>query len=296
MGGGGGWDYDYSESALRKSSKSYATEAKKEGVVRAYTGDRGKGLPPPVGKQISSSSPTPVVVAVDVTGSMGQWPGIIFEKLPVLYGEARLHLPDVDLSFCAIGDANIDQYPLQICDFAKGKRLEEHINSLFPEGGGGGGIKESYELAAYFYARHCQLAGAARALFVFCGDEGFYERIKVGSVRKLTGDAPTADLDSYDIFAELGRRFDVYMLRVPYDDPVKDEIIHEQWQRALGRQTVLRMEDPRRIVDCIIGLAAIQAEEQDSFSARLAIRQTPAQVQQVMSTLHPLMGRQGTGG
>ncbi len=293
MGGGGGWDYDYSDSALKKSSKEYAGEAKKEGIVRAHTAPQSKGLPPPVGREVTSSSPTPLVVGVDVTGSMAQWPGIIFQKLPVLYNEAKLHLPDVDISFCAIGDANIDQYPLQVCDFAKGKPLEAGINSLYPEGGGGGGIKESYEIAAYFYARHCRLPQAKHALFVFCGDEGFYERIKVNTVRKMTGATIAQDLDSYDIFAELKKRFDVYMLRVPYEDAEKDKAIHEQWQGALSRQTVLRMEDPKRIVDCIIGLTAIQAEEQDKFSKRLAIRQTPAQVKQVMGTLHPAISKKG---
>jgi hypothetical protein len=93
MGGGGGWDYDYSESALRKSSKEYGEQAKQQGVVRQYTGTQAKGLPPPVGKEIRTDSPTPLAVAVDVTGSMGEWPRIIFEKLPVLYNEVKLHLP-----------------------------------------------------------------------------------------------------------------------------------------------------------------------------------------------------------
>ena len=293
MGGGGGWDYDYSDGALKKSSKEYASEAKKEGIVRAHSGGRSKGLPPPVGRELASSSPTPLVVGVDVTGSMAQWPAIIFEKLPVLYNEAKLHLPDVEISFCAIGDANIDQFPLQVCDFAKGKPLEEGINSLFPEGGGGGGIKESYEIAAYFYARHCRLPQSKRALFVYCGDEGFYERIKVNTVRKMTGDTMTQDLDSYAIFGELRKRFDVYMLRVPYGDEEKDKVIHEQWKAALDRQAVLRMEDPKRIVDCIIGLAAIHAEEQDKFSKRLSLRQTASQAKQVMETLHPALSRKG---
>jgi len=292
MGGGGGWDYDYAENALKKSSKEYAEEAKKEGVVRSYGGTTQKGLPPPVGRSVATDSPTPLVVAVDVTGSMGEWPKIIFEKLPVLYNEAKLHLPDVAISFSAIGDANIDAYPLQVCDFKKGKPLEADINGLCPEGGGGGGIKESYELCAYFYARHCATPRSKRALFVFCGDEGFYERIKVGTLKKMVGDTVARDVDSFDAFRDLRKSFETYMLRVPYTaDAEKDQFIHDQWVRALGAQNVLRMEDPKRIVDCIIGLAAILAEEGDSFSQRLAIRQTAEQVQQVMRTLHPALTR-----
>jgi hypothetical protein len=291
MGGGGGWDYDYSESALRKSSKEYAAEAKREGVVRAYAGSQQSGLPPPVGRTVRSESPTPLVVGVDVTGSMGEWPGIIFGKLPVLYNEVKLHLPEVEISFCAIGDANIDRFPLQVCDFGKGKALEPGLNAICPEGGGGGGIKESYELAAYFYARHAELPRAERALFVFCGDEAFYDRIKVSTVQRTIGDVIPDDLDSAAVFAELGRKFDVYALRVPYEDQERDDYIHGRWQEVLGRQRVLRMEDPKRIVDCVIGLGAILADEADSFSSRLAIRQTPSQVAEVMRALHPALGK-----
>lgn len=289
MGGGGGWDYDYSESALKRSSKEYAAEAKTEGVERTYEGKQSGGIAAPVGRRVRSESPTPVVVGVDVTGSMGKWPEVIFSKLPVLYNEAKLHLPDLDISFCAIGDANSDRFPLQVCDFEKGPALEEGLNTIYPEGGGGAGTKESYELAAYYYARHCDMPNAKRALFVFCGDEGFYTRIKVNTIKTTTGETPAADVDTVDVFEELKERFDVYILRVPYNGDAYDQRIEAQWNDALGPQNVLRMTDPARIVDCIIGLAAILADDVDSFSTRISVRQTPAQVKQVLETLHPAM-------
>ncbi|MEW6365339.1 MAG: hypothetical protein AB1714_11985 [Acidobacteriota bacterium] len=295
MGGGGGWDYDYSESALKKSSKEYAEEAKKEGVVREYEGKESRGIPPPVGRTISTDSPTPLVVAVDVTGSMGEWPKIIFEKLPVLYNEAKLHIPDVEISFAAIGDANVDNFPLQVCDFRKGKDLEEGINSIFPEGGGGAGTKESYELAAYFYARHCQMKKDAAPIFVFCGDEGYYETIKAAAVSRMTGDVPAGDLRAGDVFKELLQKFTVYNLRLEYKNAQKEEEIRQQWEETLGKQMVLKLEDPRRIVDAIIGLVAVAREDIDAFSKRISIRQTPEQVEQVMKTLHPLLARGKTG-
>lgn len=293
MGGGGGWDYDYSEAALKKSGKEYGEEAKKEGVVREYKGVELKGLPPPVGREIGTDSPTPLVIAVDVTGSMGQWPKVIFEKLPVLYNEVKIYLPEAEVSFVAVGDANVDRFPLQVCDFRKGKDLEECINSLCPEGGGGAGTKESYELAAYYYARHAKLKKGARALFVFCGDEGFYETLKVDMLRRMTGDAPPADLDARTVFSDLAAKFSVYNLRVPYGNESKDQEIQQQWEGILGKQMVLRLEDPRRIVDAIIGLAAVEVQDADGFSKRLGLRQTPEQVEQVLKTLHPLLARKG---
>ncbi len=289
MGGGGGWDYDYSESALTKSSKEYESDAKKAGIVREYKGKETKGLAPPTGKEVSTYSPTPLVVAVDVTGSMGKWPSVIFTKLPVLYNEAKMHLPDIEISFCAVGDANSDNYPLQVCDFRKGKELESSINSIYPEGGGGAGSKETYELAAYFYAKHCKMPKAKKALFVFCGDEGFYETIKTNMIKRMTGDDVPQDLDSYEVFKELKDRFEVYNLRVKYSDENKEKEIQGQWEAALGKQMVLKLDDPNRIVDAIIGLSAIYADDYKAFEKRISIRQTPEQVEQVIKTLHPLL-------
>ena len=44
----------------------------------------------------------PIVIGIDTTGSMEEWPGIFFEKLPLLYKEAIKYLPECEISFQAI--------------------------------------------------------------------------------------------------------------------------------------------------------------------------------------------------
>jgi hypothetical protein len=287
--GAGGYDYSDDPDTLKKSAQAHAQDA-----GSAYQGEAARGVPPPVGKTVRSDSPTPLVFAVDVTGSMGEWPGIIFHKLPVLYHEAKLWLPEIDISFAAIGDAYTDRHPVQVCDFAKDRDLETHINSIFPEGGGGGQARESYELFAYFYTRHCEMPKAQKALFVYCGDEGFYDKIRRQHLQTFFGDTLNEDLDSRQVFEELCRKFEVYNLRVKYSDDAKDAEIRAQWQSAIGNERVLRLEDPHRIVDCILGLTALVANDYEQFRDRLAKRQTEEQVEQVMKTLHPLLP--GAGG
>jgi hypothetical protein len=282
--GTGGYDYSDDPDILHKRDVDHAKDA-----GSAYQGTASQGLAPPVGKTLHSDSPTPLVFAVDVTGSMGEWPGIIFNKLPVLYNEAKLWLPEIDISFAAIGDAYCDRYPVQICDFAKDRDLEQHINSIFPEGGGGGQTQESYELFAYYYLKHCDIPQAQKALFVYCGDEGFYEKIRRQHVQTFFGDVVTEDIDAYHVFGQLGKKFEVYNLRVQYHDDAADATIRAQWQKAIGAQRVLRLEDPRRIVDCILGLTALMANEYEQFRERLTKRQTGEQVEQVINTLHPLL-------
>ena len=100
-------------------------------------------------------------------------------------------------------------------------------------------------------------------------------------------------VNAYEVFAELGRKFEVYNLRVKYHDDARDAEIRAQWQKAIGNERVLRLEDPRRIVDCILGLTALVANDYEQFKDRLAKRQTDEQVQQVIQTLHPLLPGQG---
>ena len=49
---------------------------------------------------------------------------------------------------------------------------------MYLEGGGGGNQIESYELAAYFYARHVELKHLELPFFFITGDEGMYNEIK----------------------------------------------------------------------------------------------------------------------
>ena len=58
-------------------------------------------------------------MALDVTGSMGEWPKIIYDKLPMFYGQIMMknYLPAPSVSFSAVGDATSDDAPLQVTRF-----------------------------------------------------------------------------------------------------------------------------------------------------------------------------------
>lgn len=289
--GGYGSDYDYSTSdaVVKKSVKSYNVD-----LGREY--EEARVIPPPPkGKVLVTKAKLPLVVAVDVTGSMREFPQIIFEKLCILYNEVLFFLPEdlknsFEISFAAVGDAYCDQAPLQVTNFAAGPELDLNIKSLYPEGGGGGQARETYELVAYYYALKCELLNAQerpRPIFIFVGDEGFYSKASRDHIVNLIGDTPRTDVDSKEIFDALMRKFSTYILRVKYvHDEKAEEFIHKQWEETLGKERVFLMEDPRRVVDTIIGIVAASVDKFDEFRERIEIRQTPAQVAQVYSTLN----------
>ena len=291
--GGYGSSYSYNDRS-NKSTQSYNISHGREYDMDDI--ERRERLLHPVNKVLHTEALFPVVIAVDVTGSMKKWPGIIFEKLCVLYNEALLTLPEelkesFEISFAAIGDAYTDSHPLQITDFDKETALDENIKKLFPEGRGGGQTRETYELAAYYYAKHCEMPRAlstTKPIFIFIGDEGYYSRVKKEHIKRYIGDEVGEDLPSEQIFGQLAELFTVYILRIKYPSPIEVNIegrIQKDWQRALGPEKAIIMEHPERIVDLILGLIAGHVGEFNAFAERISVRQTPEQVQQVLETL-----------
>ena len=288
MGGyGSDYSYDTDDSVVKKSAASYNIDH-----GRKYVESKAI-VPPPQGKHLITEAKFPIVVAVDVTGSMKQWPKIIFDKLCILYNEALFFLPDAlkdsfEISFAAIGDAYSDSAPLQITDFAEGTELDENIKSLYPEGGGGGQTRETYELAGYYYLKHCDMPKALphpKPLLILVGDEGFYSKINRNHILNLIGDDLKTDQIAKNMFEELKAKFNVYILRVKYGSDATEERIHNDWVKVLGEDHVILMKQPKRIVDTILGIIATAVDEWDKFKDRIEIRQTPEQVDQVYSTL-----------
>lgn len=141
----------------------------------------------------------PIVFALDVSGSMGDWPKIIYDKLPMFYGQVMMkgYLTDPSVSFCAVDDT-YDQAPLQITDFGEGVQIDQLISKIFLESGGGGeeDRHEAYELSALFYARQCELQNCKLPFFFITGDEYFHKQIKDAHVEKILGYKPKSQNES----------------------------------------------------------------------------------------------------
>ncbi len=160
---------------------------------------------------------TPVVVAMDVTRSRGDDAKVVYGKLPMLIGQICMknYVPGPLVSFAAIGDATCDKAPLQVGQFAADNKLDTVLTNMWLEEGGGGTGQESYELAAYYYARHADLACLAagqKGYFFFIGDEGFYPKLYREQVAAVVGDRIGKDLSAAEIFAQLQEKFHVFFI------------------------------------------------------------------------------------
>jgi len=172
----------------------------------------------PFGKVREVNNETPIVVALDVTRSRGDDTKLIYDKLPALMGQLELHgyVAGPGISVCAVGDADADRAPLQVSQFEGDNRIDQNLERIWIEEGGGGTGQESYELAAYFYARtNCvRLAKGTgkKGFFFFTGDEGFYPKVDKSHVRRIVGDDLQEDLPAAEAFRRLQEKFHTFLI------------------------------------------------------------------------------------
>ncbi|WP_131741281.1 hypothetical protein [Actinomadura roseirufa] len=213
----------------------------------------------------SDDHPESLAIAVlfDVTGSMRGVPRTLQTKLPDLLGLLlrKGYVEHPHILFGAVGDATCDRAPLQIGQFEADNRMDDDLGKILLEGGGGGQMTESYELAMYFMARHtaidCYEKRGRRGYLFMIGDELAYPRVKRHEVAAVIGDEPAEDLPLAALVGELQRMYEVYYIIPEGAGHAGSRKLRDFWQDLLG-QNVLYLDDLDAVCETIaltIGLA-----------------------------------------
>lgn len=288
--GGGYYDRDVgSTPASGSSSGGYDYGGYTDDAAKAMSSSHMSDDLSPIKRKLSTDAKSPVVVALDVTGSMGDWSKIIYDKMPMFFGQIMLqgYLKDPAISFAAVGDANCDRAPLQVCDFARGTDLDGWLKKLYLEGGGGGTMQESYELAAALYAKTSFTAKDAEPIFFFIGDEGFYKRVAAHVAERVLG--VDGSIDGDDAMKKLCEKFEVFLVHKVYGG--NDDAITAQWAEAIGRERILKLDDAKAVVDVMLGAIAIisSARDLDGYVVDMEGRdQTKDRIKKVKAALGDL--------
>ncbi len=199
-----------------------------------------------------------VMVMFDVTGSMLGIPVMLQKKLPQLLGMLlrKNYVSDPQILFGAIGDATCDSVPLQVGQFESDNRMDENLENLFLEGGGGGQRTESYELGMYFAARHtaidCWEKRGRKGYLFLIGDEMAYNRVKKDEVNGIIADGLEGDIDLKAITQEVQERYHVFYILPKKASYGGDKQILGFWRSLFGER-VLELED----VDAVCELIAL---------------------------------------
>ena len=124
-------------------------------------------------------NPTPIILALDVTGSMGEVAAqIARDELPRLMTEIHSTgvVSDPHVMFMGFDDVHAQGYgALQVSYFEPDLRIVEQLNKMWLVNNGGGNGSESYDLPWYFAGKYTYLEGYEKQqrkgfLFSF-GDE-----------------------------------------------------------------------------------------------------------------------------
>lgn len=234
-------------------------------------------------KRISTASRNPLIVAVDVTGSMAHWPFEIFDRLPLLFNTLSQYRSDLEICFAAIGDAGCDQWPLQVTTFAAGFDLEQLLNSLYGEGGGGD-APESYGLFAHWVNTHVDIPALDEPPFLIVfGDVTMHPTVPQGQIAHYLGDEVRGDVDALQAWQQVSRRWNTWFLRRPTGKP--QDIVDQQWGQAIGAQKIMHIADEQRAVDYAMGLVARAWGHFGDFQENMRARQSEEKVQSVSTPI-----------
>ena len=200
---------------------------------------------------------TAILIGLDVTGSMGRVVRGIHANLPQLHELLLGHqyVTDPQICFAAVGDATCDRVPLQVGQFESDNRMDENLENVILEGGGGGQNTESYELMLYVAARHtatdCWEKRQKKGYLFLIGDELAYPAVSQAQIARLIGPELQADLPLAQVVVEALQRYHVYFIIPGGASHGRDPQLLAFWEQTLGPQRVILLQDPGETSECI---------------------------------------------
>lgn len=210
---------------------------------------------------------TALIVALDVTGSMGiVADNLTKEGLGVLFQEVldRKPITDPHIMFMGVGDAAYDSAPLQVSQFEADNRVIDQLNELYLEKGGGGNNTESYDLPWYFASQHtsidCFEKRNKKGYLFTVGDEFVPAGLIKSQIQTIFGYTPQSDFDAKTLYEMACKMYHVFHVIVEeggcyrhYGSRVTDD-----WRNFMG-QNVLNLSDHTKLSEVIV--SAIQVRE-----------------------------------
>lgn len=257
--GGGSW-----KDSTWRSYKSSSGISNARSAHQIYTQKTVKNeyLPYNVVREACDSdehpNSSPIILGLDVTGSMGHLLHTMADKLGVTMGEIykRNVLPDPQILCVAIDDfVSSDEECIQVTQFESDIRIAEQLKQLkFIQYGAGNGW-ESYPLAWYFAARHtkCDAINKGRkGVIITMGDDGFQPVISRSEIKIVFGDTLEKDLTTAELLSEVNRNWEVFHLTIAEGASYSSRV-EKSAQDLLGSHAIT-VSDTDKIPEIIVSI------------------------------------------
>ena len=204
----------------------------------------------------------PVILALDVTGSMGTACKRTAEALGPIVMNLLEKYKDQDIEFLimGIGDVEYDNRPIQASQFESDVRISKATDKIYMEHGGGGNMYESYTAAWYFGSRMTKLdcfdKQGKKGIIITMGDEPLNPTLARRGLNESVGSTEQADIETKPLFEEASKKFDIYHIAVKdrataYDH--YEHLIQKSFGEILGDNLKVSTIDelPDTIEKCI---------------------------------------------
>ena len=195
----------------------------------------------------ANPNPTPIILALDDTGSMGTIAhNIAAHGLGTLIKEIfdRTPVTDPHIMFMAVGDVEYDHSPLQASQFETDYTMVEQLSQLFIEGNGGGNFSESYNLPWHFAQFHTsadafEKDGRKGYLFTF-GDELVPPDLTSWELDKVYGKRQEQVRTNRQLLDDLVSKYHVFHLMIEEGNFMKHakQKVAGDWIALLGENAI----------------------------------------------------------
>lgn len=209
---------------------------------------------------------TPIILALDVTGSMGMIADhIAREGLGTLIEIIldRKPVTDPHIMVMGVGDVHCDAAPLQVSQFEADIRIAEQLKDLWLEGGGGGNQHESYTLPWYFAAAKTDIDsvkdGRKGILFTF-GDEECPPDLRAEQIKRVLGDKVKKDMTAKELFDMVEEKYTVYHVVVEQGNYVRTrgkDRVYESWKKILPEDRLIPLKDYKKLPEVVASVIEV---------------------------------------
>lgn len=183
----------------------------------------------------------PVILALDVTGSMGQTAVEVAAELNKIMTRLYKEVADVEFMIMGIGDFAYDSAALQVSQFESDIRIAEQLDKLWFEFGGGGNTYESYTAAWAFANTQVDLdcwKRGKKGIIITMGDEELNPYIPTNAYNTYVGQQYSdTELNTPQLYDAVKDRFDIYHINVHHRTRGNEENI-ATFRAVIGRDHV----------------------------------------------------------
>ena len=196
----------------------------------------------------------PVILALDVTGSMGRAAMEVAKQINVVMTKLYENVTDVEFLVMGIGDLAYDCAPIQASQFESDIRIAEQLDKIYFAGGGGGNSYASYTAAWYFGLNHTKLDcwnRGQKGVIITMGDEPMNPYLPKKALSAVTGDDLQSDVETAQLYADASEKFDIYHLYVKHGYGRYQDDVHKTFGQFLDEKH-LKDTSVDKIADDII--------------------------------------------